>query len=88
MPEVILCRHCKQPINKETDQYVIEKATDRQPETLAHVACEQKSPKSPTAFRFDEWIRKFQWPSRSVATTGFVARVSQKTSRTLRIRVP
>ena len=66
MPEVILCRHCKQPINKETDQYVvIEKATDRQPETLAHVACEQKSPKSPTAFRFDEWIRKFQWPNRS-----------------------
>ena len=23
MPEVILCRHCKQPINKETDQYVV-----------------------------------------------------------------
>ncbi len=30
MPEVILCIHCRQPINKETDQYVVvEKATDR-----------------------------------------------------------
>ena len=63
MPEVILCRHCKQPINKETDQYVvIEKGTDRHPEALAHVACEQKRP---TAFGFDEWVRKFRWPSRS-----------------------
>ena len=43
MPEVILCKDCKQSINKEADQYVmIEKATDRYPEVLAHVACEQK----------------------------------------------
>jgi hypothetical protein len=42
MPETILCRECKQPINKEVDQYVIiEKGTDRYPEVLAHVACEQ-----------------------------------------------
>jgi len=45
MPEVILCRYCKQSINKESDQYVvIEKGSDRRPETLAHVACEQKNP--------------------------------------------
>jgi hypothetical protein len=45
MPEVILCRYCKQSINKEADQYVvIEKGSDRRPETLAHVACEQKNP--------------------------------------------
>jgi hypothetical protein len=43
MPEVILCRYCKQSINKEADQYVvIEKGSDKRPEALAHAACEQK----------------------------------------------
>jgi hypothetical protein len=43
MPGLILCRYCKQPINKETDQYVvIEKGTERHPEALAHVRCETK----------------------------------------------
>jgi hypothetical protein len=43
MPEVILCKDCKQSINKEVDQYVIlERGTDRYPEVLAHAACEQK----------------------------------------------
>jgi hypothetical protein len=62
MPEVILCKHCKQPINKESDQYVVvERATDRYPEALVHVACEQKR----TTFPFDEWVRVFRWPGRS-----------------------
>jgi hypothetical protein len=40
MPEVILCRYCKQSINKEADQdVVIEKGSDRRPETLAHAVC-------------------------------------------------
>ena len=61
MPEVILCRYCKQSINKEADQYVvIEKG--RLPEALAHAACEQKNP---TAFGLDDWLRKLRWPSRS-----------------------
>ena len=61
-PEIILCKYCKQSINKETDQYVvIQKGTDRYPESLAHVACEQKGP----ALALDEWIRKFRWPGRS-----------------------
>jgi len=63
MPEVVLCKYCKQPINKESDEYiVIEKGTDRLPEALAHVTCEQKRP---AAFGFDEWMRIFRWPGRS-----------------------
>jgi hypothetical protein len=63
MPEVALCRHCKQPINKDTDQYVVtEKGTGRYPEMLAHVACEQRTP---TAFGFDEWLRRLFGPRRS-----------------------
>jgi hypothetical protein len=43
MPEVVLCKDCKQSINREVDEYVIiEKGTDRYPEVLVHVACEQK----------------------------------------------
>jgi len=35
MPEVILCRYCKQSINKEADQYVVlDKGSDRHPEPL------------------------------------------------------
>jgi hypothetical protein len=38
MPEIILCRYCKQPINKETDGYVlVRNGTQRYPEELAHV---------------------------------------------------
>jgi hypothetical protein len=63
MPEVILCRYCKQPINKETDLYVVlRKAADSHPEALAHVACEQKRPQ---LFGFEEWTRAFRWPGRS-----------------------
>jgi hypothetical protein len=63
MPEVILCRYCKQSINKETDAYVvIRKAEDAHPEELAHVACEQKRP---TGFGIEEWMRGFPWRSRS-----------------------
>jgi hypothetical protein len=63
MPEVILCRYCKQSINKESDKYVvIEKGSDRRPETLAHAACEQKNP---TAFGLDDWLRKLRWPHRA-----------------------
>jgi hypothetical protein len=63
MPEVLLCRYCKHSINKESEEYVvIEKGSDRLPEALAHVACEQKRP---TAFGFDEWRRILRWPSRS-----------------------
>ena len=62
MPEVILCRHCNQIINKETDQYVVtEKVTDRHPEALVHMTCAQKRT---TPFAFDEWLRKLRWPSR------------------------
>jgi hypothetical protein len=62
MPEVILCRHCKQPINKETDEFVvIAKGAERYPEALAHVACEHKRPH---AFGLEEWARMFRWPSR------------------------
>jgi hypothetical protein len=63
MPEVILCRYCKQSINKEADQdVVIEKGSDRRPETLAHAACEQKNP---AAFGLDDWLRKLRWPHRA-----------------------
>jgi hypothetical protein len=65
MPEVILCKDCKQPINKETDQYVLlEKGTDRYPEVLAHVACEQKRATA-SGFGIDEWLRKLRWPNRA-----------------------
>jgi hypothetical protein len=63
MPEVTLCKYCKQSINKEADQYVvIEKGSERLPESLAHVACEQKRPAS---FAFDEWVRTFWGRGRS-----------------------
>ena len=36
MPEIILCKHCREPIDKEADQYVIiRKGSDRLPESLA-----------------------------------------------------
>jgi hypothetical protein len=64
MPEIVLCKDCKQPINKEVDQYVIiEKGTDRYPEVLAHVACEQK--RAAAGLGLDEWLRKLRWPNRS-----------------------
>jgi hypothetical protein len=64
MPEVLLCKDCKQPINKEADQYVvIERGTDRYPEILAHVACEQK--RSTAGVGIDEFFKKLRWPSRS-----------------------
>lgn len=63
MPEVLLCRYCKQPLNKEVDQYVIlMKQTDRYPEVLAHMACEQKRP---GRYGFEEWMRSFRWPGRA-----------------------
>ena len=62
MPEVTLCRYCKQSVNKDTDQYVvIEKGSDRVPESLAHVVCEQKRPH---VFGLEEWMRIFRWPGR------------------------
>jgi hypothetical protein len=62
MPEVILCRQCRQPINKETDQFVvIAKETGRLPQELVHVACEQR--RSHT-FGLEEWTRLFRWPGR------------------------
>jgi len=62
MPEVLLCKRCKQPLNKQTDEYVvIGKETDRRPEMLAHVTCEQKGFNT---FGFDDWVRKFRWPNR------------------------
>jgi hypothetical protein len=62
MPEIILCKYCKQPINKESDEYiVIEKGTDRLPEALGHVTCEQKRA---LPFPFDEWRRILRWPGR------------------------
>jgi hypothetical protein len=60
MPEVILCRYCKQLLNKETDSYVVlERGTDREPEALAHVACVQKRP---GFFGIEEWLRGLRWP--------------------------
>lgn len=59
MPEVLLCKYCKQLLNKETDEYVIAaKETERYPEVLAHVACEQKRPGT---YGFEEWMRGFRW---------------------------
>ena len=63
MPEVILCRYCKQSINKDIDSYVVVRQADnRFPEMLAHVACEQKRP---APFSFDDWRQILRWPSRS-----------------------
>jgi hypothetical protein len=54
----------QRPINREVDEYVIiEKGTDRYPEVLAHVACEQK--RAATGLGLDEWMRKLRWPKRS-----------------------
>ena len=64
MPEVILCRQCRQPItiNKETDQFVvIAKETERLPQELVHVACEQRRSHP---FGLEEWISMFRWPAR------------------------
>jgi hypothetical protein len=64
MPEVVLCKDCKQSINKDVDQYlVIEKGNDRYPETLAHMTCEQK--RAASGIGLDEWLRKLRWPNRS-----------------------
>jgi hypothetical protein len=69
MPEVILCKDCKQSINKEVDQYVIlERGTDRYPEVLAHVACEQK--RATAGLGIEDWLRKLRWPNRSLAPAG------------------
>jgi hypothetical protein len=47
MPEIILCRYCKQSINKDVDDYVVMRhAAARFTEELAHAACEQKQPAS------------------------------------------
>jgi hypothetical protein len=63
MPEVVLCKDCKQSIKKEVDQYVvIEKENERYPETLAHVICEQK--RAAPGVGFDEWLKKLRWPIR------------------------
>ena len=63
MPEVVLCKDCKQSINKEVDQYVvIEKGNERYPETIAHGICEQK--RAASGIGFDEWLRKLRWPIR------------------------
>lgn len=60
MPEVILCKYCKQPINKEIDQYVIlHRAADRDPEVLGHVGCEQRRPASSG---LNELMRLLRWP--------------------------
>jgi len=62
MPEVRLCKYCKQLLNKETDEYVIlARETQRYPEILAHIACEQKRL---GAYGFEEWLRGFRWPGR------------------------
>lgn len=59
MPEAVLCRDCRQPVIKDTEQYVvIEKGTDRYPETLAHVACEQK--RAGHGIGFEEWFQKLR----------------------------
>jgi hypothetical protein len=62
VPEVILCRYCKQPLNKETDAYVVVRhAAERFPEVLAHVDCEQKRA---TSYGTEEWLRLLRWPWR------------------------
>lgn len=63
MPEVKLCRYCKQPVDKEADKYIIvDKGTDRHPEVLAHVECEQKRP---SGVGIEEWLKALRWPFRS-----------------------
>jgi hypothetical protein len=63
MPEITLCRYCKQSINKDADDYVVMRhAADRFPEELAHAACEQKQP---APFGFEQWMRALRWPCRS-----------------------
>jgi hypothetical protein len=66
MPEVVLCCCCKRPINKVTDDYVVvEKATDRYPEVLAHAACEQKRATSGPGAIIDDFLKSFRrWPGR------------------------
>ena len=65
MPEIILCRYCKQSINKDVDDYVVMRhAAARFPEVLAHAACEQKRPISFVGGGIDEWIRTFCWTGR------------------------
>ncbi len=65
MPEVILCCRCKQAIDKTTDDYVlIEKATSRYPEVLAHAACEQKHA-SGQGMNFEDLMKRFwRWPGK------------------------
>jgi hypothetical protein len=59
MPEVILCKYCKQSINKEADQFVVvDRGTDRNPEVLAHVVCEQRRP---TSLGINELVRLLRW---------------------------
>jgi 5,10-methylenetetrahydrofolate reductase len=42
MPEVILCTYCDKPLDKAKDEYVlVRKATQVNPEALAHVTCQQ-----------------------------------------------
>jgi hypothetical protein len=63
MPEITLCRYCKQSVNRDVDDYVVVwKAVDRFPEELAHAACEQKRP---TPFGIEEWMRNLRWFHRS-----------------------
>ena len=66
MPEVVLCCDCKQSINKTTDDYVIiKRATETDPEVLAHVACEQKrATRSPRTI-LDDFLKEiWRWPKR------------------------
>jgi hypothetical protein len=63
MPEITLCRYCKQSINKDIDDYVVvRQAAGRFPQEIAHAACEQKRA---APFELDDWIRAFRWPRRS-----------------------
>ena len=63
MPEVSLCRYCKESINKEIDSYVVlREAGERYPEMLAHAECEQRRPAS---FSLDNWLHMIRWPRRS-----------------------
>ena len=44
MPEVSLCKYCKQPLNKEADPYVItEKRTNRYPRRWLTLRVSRKS---------------------------------------------
>jgi hypothetical protein len=46
MSEITVCRYCKQRISEDADDYVIISKT-AEPREIAHVACEQTSPKKP-----------------------------------------